>query len=75
MEVRLFDKTQGSDPTKREFYWMRTLKTLYPDGLNIENDYGVDVEMGGLPLFLLLHTYSVRGKSEVSFITFFLQSF
>ena len=30
VEVRLIDKTQGSDPT---------LKTLYPDGLNIESDY------------------------------------
>ena len=39
MEVRLIDETQGSDPNKREFYWMRTLKTLYPDGLNIESDY------------------------------------
>ena len=39
MEVRLIDKTQGSDPIKREFYWMKTLKTLYPDGLNIESDY------------------------------------
>ena len=39
VEVRLIDKTQGSDPTKREYYWMRTLKTLYPDGLNIESDY------------------------------------
>ena len=39
VEVRLIDKTQGSDPTKREHYWMRTLKTLYPDGLNIESDY------------------------------------
>ena len=35
----LIDKTQGSDPTKREYYWMRTLKTLYPDALNIESDY------------------------------------
>ena len=25
-EVRLIDKTQGFDLTKREFYWMRTLK-------------------------------------------------
>ena len=25
--------TQVSDPTKREFYWMRTLKTLYSNGL------------------------------------------
>ena len=37
-EVTLFDKTQASDPTKREFYWMRTLKTLYPNGLNYESD-------------------------------------
>ena len=39
VEVRLIDKTQGSDPTKREFYWIRILKTLYTDGLNIESDY------------------------------------
>ena len=39
VEVRLIDKVQGSDPTIREYYWMRTLKTLYPYGLNIENDY------------------------------------
>ena len=39
VEVRLIDKTQVSDPTKREIYWVRTLRTLYPDGLNIESDY------------------------------------
>ena len=33
VEVRLIDKTQASDPTKREFYWMRTLRSLYPDDL------------------------------------------
>ena len=38
-ELRWIDKTQGSDPTKQEYYWMRTLKTLYPDGLNIDSDY------------------------------------
>ena len=38
-EVRLIDKTQGFAPTKREYYWMRTLKTSYPDSLNIESDY------------------------------------
>ena len=38
VEVRLIDKTQASDPTKREFYWMRTLRTLYPDGVNNESD-------------------------------------
>ena len=40
VEIRLIDdKAQASDPTKRQFYWMRTLRTLYPDGLNIESDY------------------------------------
>ena len=39
VEVRLIDKTRASDSGKREFCWMRTLKTLYPDGLNIESDY------------------------------------
>ena len=38
-EVTLIDKTQASDPTKREYYWMRILKTLYPDSLNLESDY------------------------------------
>ena len=39
VKVRLIGKTQCSDPTKREFYWIRTLKILYPDGLSIESDY------------------------------------
>ena len=39
VEVRLIDKTQASGPTKREFYWMKTLRTLSPDGINIESDY------------------------------------
>ena len=39
VEVTLIDKTQASYPTKGEYRWMRTLKTLYPDGLNLESDY------------------------------------
>ena len=39
VEVILIDKTQDSDPSKRKYYSMRTLKTLYPDGLNVESDY------------------------------------
>ena len=38
-KVTLIDKTQASDSNKREYYWMRTLKTLYPDGLNLKSDY------------------------------------
>ena len=39
VEVWLIDKTQASDPTKREFYWMRTLRNFYPDGLDIKSGY------------------------------------
>ena len=39
VEVTLIDKTQASEPTKREYHCMRTLKTFYPDGLNLESDY------------------------------------
>ena len=38
-EVTLIDKTQPSDPTKKEYYWMRTFKTLYPDDSNFESGY------------------------------------
>ena len=38
VEVRLIDKTQGSDPTKREHYRMRKIKTFFPDGSKIESD-------------------------------------
>ena len=31
------DKTDGSDPTKRETFRMHTLKTSAPYGLNVEN--------------------------------------
>ena len=30
----LIDKTDGSDPTRREEYWRRILKTVTPYGLN-----------------------------------------
>ena len=39
VEVTLIHKTQASDLTKRECYWMGTFKSLYPYGLNLESDY------------------------------------
>ena len=33
VEVRMIDKTFI------EYYWMRTLRTFFSDGLNIERDY------------------------------------
>ena len=37
ISVILIDKTDGSNPTKRETYLMWTLKTIAPYGLNVEN--------------------------------------
>ena len=33
--VTFIDKTDGKDPKKRERYWMQTLETIEPYGLNI----------------------------------------
>ena len=38
-EITLIDKTDPSDPTRREFFWMRVLKTIAPLGLNIDESY------------------------------------
>ena len=35
VSIIFIDKTDPSDPLKREKYWRDTLKTLAPDGLNI----------------------------------------
>ena len=35
--ITLIGKTDGKDPKRRENYWMRTLKTYAPFGLNIED--------------------------------------
>ena len=35
-EITLTDKTDSSDPTRREYFWIRLLKTYYRLGLNIE---------------------------------------
>ena len=37
VSITLIDKTDGKDPKRRENYWMRTLKTYAPFGLNIED--------------------------------------
>ena len=35
--ITFVDKTDPSDPPKRDNYWRRTLKTMAPFSLNIEN--------------------------------------
>ena len=39
VSIYLIDKTDPSDPHKREYYWMRTLKTIAPFGLKTEETY------------------------------------
>ena len=36
ISITFIDKTDPLDPLKRENYWRRTLKTMAPFGLNIE---------------------------------------
>ena len=38
-EITFIDKTDPSDPTRREFFWMRVLKTIALLGLNIDVGY------------------------------------
>ena len=38
VSIILTDKTDGSNPTKREIYSMRTLKNIATYGMNVEND-------------------------------------
>lgn len=35
-EITLIDKNDGASPLRREQFWMYQLKTLHPDGLNME---------------------------------------
>ena len=37
VSITLIDKIDGKDPKRRKNYWMRTLKTYAPFGLNIED--------------------------------------
>ena len=38
VEIIFIDKTDSKDPNKRERYWRHTLRTMAPEGLNIEDD-------------------------------------
>ena len=37
LSITLIDKTDGKDLKRGENYWMRTLKTYPPFGLNVED--------------------------------------
>ena len=37
VSVTLIDKTDPKDPTKREDFWIQTLKTKAAPGLNVED--------------------------------------
>ena len=38
MHIYTYTSTDSSDPTRREFFSIRLLKTYYPLGLNIEEE-------------------------------------
>ena len=39
VSICLIDRTDPSDPHKRQHYWMRALKTIVPFGLNTKETY------------------------------------
>ena len=41
-EITFTDKTDPTNPTRREFFWMRVLKTLAPLGLDEGSDYSFE---------------------------------
>ena len=45
--ITLIDKTDSSNPTKRENFWMRTLKTFAPYGLNVVDSIWLGTGISG----------------------------
>ena len=39
LSICFIDKPNPSDPPKTEYYWMKTLKTITPFGLNTKETY------------------------------------
>ena len=37
VSITFIDKTDPSDPLRREDYWRQTLQTMFPYGINIED--------------------------------------
>ena len=50
--ITLIDKTDGSNPTKRENYWMRTLKTFALCGVNVVDSVQLGTRMSDEKRFI-----------------------
>ena len=72
VSITLIGKTNGTDPKKRENYWMRTLKTYAPFGLYIENSVWPipcrNINTTGEFTFLTLHIGSTRYVFRTRFL-------
>ena len=52
--ITLIDKTDGSDPTRREEYWRRVLKTVTPYGLNTMTNCFIGVIFFSFIIFVVM---------------------
>ena len=72
VSICLIDKTDPADPHKRDYYWMRTLKTIAPFGLNTKKNTVRYIQLHALhqsnQIILLLKVC----KSECRIATFLL---
>ena len=66
VSITLIDKTDASDPKKRENCCMRTLRNLAPDGLNVEVSvwiimilYASIVTLDWILFVFILHLYGI----------------
>jgi hypothetical protein len=44
-DIVIIDKTNAAEPTIKETYWINRLMTMYPSGLNIEQDVKKSTEL------------------------------
>ena len=66
VSVTFIDKTDPSDPLKREDYWRRTLKTMAPFGRNVEESVKVSVFGTLAALHLERQCWAMRSFFETS---------
>ena len=69
VSICLIDKTDSSDPYKREYYRMTTLKTIASFGLNTEERYWVIYNITRFSSVLLVY---IVAKSKLNLIVFSL---
>ena len=57
------DKTNPRDPNKREYYWQHSLKTIVPQGLNVKDDWFIQLYFLDISHSIYSHDCLFQDKS------------